>query len=51
MAAGAVGFCHEPRRLAALALGAAAAGGLIELAQALDPYRSCESLPETKMLI
>ena len=44
MSAGAVGFCHEPRRLGLLALVAAALGGAIEVAQAFTPYRSAELL-------
>ena len=44
MSAGAVGFCHEPRRLLHLALLAAAIGGALEVAQAFTPYRSAELL-------
>src|SRR5690348_17621055 len=44
MSAGAVGFCHEPRRLGLLALLAAAIGGAVEIAQAFTPDRSPELL-------
>jgi VanZ family protein len=44
MSAGAVGFCHEPRRLGLLALLAAAVGGALEIAQAFTPDRSPELL-------
>src|SRR3954453_13996825 len=44
MSAGAVGFCHEPRRLGLPALLAAGVGGAVEIAQAFTPDRSPELL-------